>query len=231
MPGAETPAGPSYPAGVIRWRNAVVAAVRREWPGAVELDVTAGRRDHAGARLPGADRPAAGGRPGAAERDRPRTRPGNRRVRAGGGGARAAAGRPRRDPATWSRRGTRRCRRPCSAPTSRDRRTTRCCGTRTTWAGCRWSWPTCTRPCPRAAVLAAACACDKAGADRAGGPVRRDAGRRGAAGLVLPDRRLAAGGRLAGRHGDGRPGVRRGPGDGHRAHRPARGAARAGRRR
>jgi hypothetical protein len=32
---------------VIRWRNAVVTAVRREWPGAVELDVTSG-----GATLP-----------------------------------------------------------------------------------------------------------------------------------------------------------------------------------
>jgi hypothetical protein len=27
---------------VIRWRSAVVAQVRREWPGAVELEVTTG---------------------------------------------------------------------------------------------------------------------------------------------------------------------------------------------
>src|SRR5947207_1471245 len=33
MPGAETPAGPSYPAGVIRWRNAVLAALRVDKPG------------------------------------------------------------------------------------------------------------------------------------------------------------------------------------------------------
>src|SRR5262249_58407864 len=33
---------PGYPAGVIRWRNAAVAHVRREWPGAVELEVTTG---------------------------------------------------------------------------------------------------------------------------------------------------------------------------------------------
>src|SRR5262245_40732340 len=33
---------PGYPAGVIRWRNAAVAHVRRELPGAVELEVTTG---------------------------------------------------------------------------------------------------------------------------------------------------------------------------------------------
>src|SRR5438094_1193119 len=63
MPGAETPAGPSYPAGVIRWRNAVVAAVRREWPGAVELDVTAG-----GATMPALAYPALTGRPRVGDR-------------------------------------------------------------------------------------------------------------------------------------------------------------------
>src|SRR5215470_17550876 len=56
MPGAEIPAGPSYPAGVIRWRNAVVVALRREWPGAVELDVTAG-----GATMPALAYPAGPG--------------------------------------------------------------------------------------------------------------------------------------------------------------------------
>ncbi len=33
---------PGYPAEVIRWRSAVVAQVRREWPGAVELEVITG---------------------------------------------------------------------------------------------------------------------------------------------------------------------------------------------
>src|SRR5437764_1548223 len=63
MPGAETPAGSSYPAGVIRWRNAVVAAVRREWPGAVELDVTSG-----GATMPALAYPALTGRPQVGDR-------------------------------------------------------------------------------------------------------------------------------------------------------------------
>jgi hypothetical protein len=36
------PGDSGYPAGVIRWRSAVVAQVRREWPGAVELEVTTG---------------------------------------------------------------------------------------------------------------------------------------------------------------------------------------------
>jgi hypothetical protein len=48
---------------VIRWRNAVVAAVRREWPGAVELDVTAG-----GATLPALAYPALTGRPQVGDR-------------------------------------------------------------------------------------------------------------------------------------------------------------------
>src|ERR1019366_8792075 len=52
----------------------------------------------------------------------------------------------------------------------------------------------------------------------------RDARRRRAAGLVLPDRGGAAGGRLAGRGRHGRSGVRRGPGGGHAAQRAARGA-------
>ena len=53
-----------------------------------------------------------------------------------------------RGPGTWSRPGTRRCRRPCSARTSRARRTTRSCARPTAWTASRsWS-PTCTRPCP-----------------------------------------------------------------------------------
>jgi Protein of unknown function (DUF3866) len=48
---------------VIRWRNAVVAAVRREWPGAVELDVTSD-----GARLPALAYPALTGRPQVGDR-------------------------------------------------------------------------------------------------------------------------------------------------------------------
>jgi hypothetical protein len=48
---------------VIRWRNAVVAAVRREWPGAVELDVTAG-----GATMPALAYPALTGRPQVGDR-------------------------------------------------------------------------------------------------------------------------------------------------------------------
>jgi hypothetical protein len=55
--------GPSYPAEVIRWRDAVVAAVRREWPGAVELDVTTG-----GARLRALAYPALTGRPQVGDR-------------------------------------------------------------------------------------------------------------------------------------------------------------------
>src|SRR5215831_16033056 len=55
--------GPSYPAGVIRWRDAVVAAVRREWPGAVELDVTSG-----GAAMPALAYPALTGRPQVGDR-------------------------------------------------------------------------------------------------------------------------------------------------------------------
>jgi hypothetical protein len=47
-----------YPAAVIRWRSAVVAAVRREWQGAVELDVTC-----AGASLRALAYPALTGRP------------------------------------------------------------------------------------------------------------------------------------------------------------------------
>jgi Protein of unknown function (DUF3866) len=43
---------------VIRWRNAVVTAVRREWPGALELTVTAD-----GAELPALAYPALTGRP------------------------------------------------------------------------------------------------------------------------------------------------------------------------
>jgi Protein of unknown function (DUF3866) len=62
-PGWGNPAGPSYPAGVIRWRHAVVAAVRREWPGAVELDVTSG-----GATLPALAYPALTGRPQVGDR-------------------------------------------------------------------------------------------------------------------------------------------------------------------
>ena len=62
-PGWGNPAGPSYPAGVIRWRDAVVAAVRREWPGAVELDVTSG-----GATLPALAYPALTGRPQVGDR-------------------------------------------------------------------------------------------------------------------------------------------------------------------
>jgi Protein of unknown function (DUF3866) len=48
---------------MIRWRNAVVAAVRREWPGAVELDVTAG-----GATMPALAYPALTGRPQVGDR-------------------------------------------------------------------------------------------------------------------------------------------------------------------
>jgi Protein of unknown function (DUF3866) len=48
---------------VIRWRNAVVAAVRREWPGAVELDVISD-----GARLPALAYPALTGRPEVGDR-------------------------------------------------------------------------------------------------------------------------------------------------------------------
>jgi hypothetical protein len=48
---------------VIRWRDAVVAAVRREWPGAVELDVTAG-----GVTLPALAYPALTGRPRVGDR-------------------------------------------------------------------------------------------------------------------------------------------------------------------
>src|SRR5262249_10382951 len=55
--------GPSYPAVVIRWRDAVVAAVRREWPGTVELEVTAG-----GVRLPALAYPALTGRPRVGDR-------------------------------------------------------------------------------------------------------------------------------------------------------------------
>ena len=62
-PGCGIPAGPSYPAGVIRWRNAVVTAIRREWPGAVELDVTAG-----GAIMPALAYPALTGRPRVGDR-------------------------------------------------------------------------------------------------------------------------------------------------------------------
>ncbi|HYB87860.1 MAG TPA: DUF3866 family protein [Streptosporangiaceae bacterium] len=48
---------------MIRWRDAVVTAVRREWPGAVELDVTAG-----GVRLPALAYPALTGRPQVGDR-------------------------------------------------------------------------------------------------------------------------------------------------------------------
>jgi len=48
---------------VIRWRDAVVAAVRREWPGAVELDVTSG-----GAAMPALAYPALTGRPQVGDR-------------------------------------------------------------------------------------------------------------------------------------------------------------------
>jgi hypothetical protein len=48
---------------VIRWRNAVVAAVRREWPGAVELDVTSG-----GVTMPALAYPALTGRPQVGDR-------------------------------------------------------------------------------------------------------------------------------------------------------------------
>jgi Protein of unknown function (DUF3866) len=48
---------------VIRWRDAVVAAVRREWPGAVELDVTSG-----GATIPALAYPALTGRPQVGDR-------------------------------------------------------------------------------------------------------------------------------------------------------------------
>jgi uncharacterized protein DUF3866 len=48
---------------VIRWRNAVVVAVRREWPGAVELDVTAG-----GVTTPALAYPALTGRPQVGDR-------------------------------------------------------------------------------------------------------------------------------------------------------------------
>jgi hypothetical protein len=48
---------------VIRWRDAVVAAVRREWPGAVELDVTCG-----GATMPALAYPALTGRPEVGDR-------------------------------------------------------------------------------------------------------------------------------------------------------------------
>ena len=55
----------------------------------------------------------------------------------------------------------------------------------------------------------------------------RHAGRRGAAGLVLPVGGGAARGRLAGRRGHRRAGVRRRPGGGDPAHRAARRTARA----
>jgi Protein of unknown function (DUF3866) len=48
---------------VIRWRDAVVAAVRREWPGAVELDVTSG-----GAAMRALAYPALTGRPQVGDR-------------------------------------------------------------------------------------------------------------------------------------------------------------------
>jgi Protein of unknown function (DUF3866) len=48
---------------VIRWRDAVVAAVRREWPGAVELEVTVG-----GATMPALAYPALTGRPQVGDR-------------------------------------------------------------------------------------------------------------------------------------------------------------------
>jgi Protein of unknown function (DUF3866) len=48
---------------VIRWRDAVVAAVRREWPGAVELDVTSG-----GVTIPALAYPALTGRPQVGDR-------------------------------------------------------------------------------------------------------------------------------------------------------------------
>src|SRR5215467_16149373 len=47
-----------YPAAVIRWRNAVVVGARREWPGAVELEVTT-----AGGPLRALAYPALTGRP------------------------------------------------------------------------------------------------------------------------------------------------------------------------
>ena len=65
---------------------------------------------------------------------------------------------------------------------------------------------------------------------RAAGRGLRDARRRRAARVVLPHGRRAARRRLAGRHGDHRPVLRRRPGGRHRAQRPAGRPARARRR-
>ncbi len=39
------PGGRRYPAGVITWRNGTVSRLRREWPGAIELEVTVSAAD------------------------------------------------------------------------------------------------------------------------------------------------------------------------------------------
>ena len=147
----------SMPTGA-RWRGRRGVAVGRRWTGAVELDVAVA--DRAGAApvralaYPGlVGTPAVGDRVllnvTALERG-----PGHRRLRPGRGAARTGcpptrtgrAGPPGQGalhPAAGDGAGRRRA--GLAAPRRR-------CATRTTWAGCRSSSPTCTPPLP--AVLA-----------------------------------------------------------------------------
>ena len=198
-----------------------MAQVRREWPGAVELEVTTGDGPLRALAYPAlTGRPQAGDRvllnatavelglgtggyalviavpdrlPGGSARTGPSRE----------GAVHAAAGlRPRgRRAGLTAPRGAPRCRRP-----GRD-------------AGRRGRSP-----------LRAACHPRRAARGGPAGRRVRDAGRRRAARLVLPCRGGAARGRVARGHDQHRPVVRRRPGDGHGAHRPAGGAPCAGRR-
>src|ERR1700748_3783025 len=72
---------------MITWRNGTVRGTRREWPGAVELDVSVDGAPAEGGPVRALAYPALTGRP------RPRE-PGPRRIRPGGRGPRPAAARP-----------------------------------------------------------------------------------------------------------------------------------------
>ena len=137
---------------MVRWRRGTVTGVRRTWPGACELDVVVTEPDGRSAPPARWPTPRWSGSPGPATPSC--STPPRSTAPSGRAGTRSwwrcPTGSPptrRTDPATWSRPATPRCRRWCSASTSRSPTSTSCCARPTTSAGCRWWWPTCTRRC------------------------------------------------------------------------------------
>ena len=128
---AGTPApsgrGGCQPTGVITWRNGTVSRLRRESPGAIELEVTVSAADGtAPVQVRALAYPALTGRPEPGDRVLLNTTALDLRLGTGGYARWWLQMLPDRlppdrsaTPVIWSRRGTHRCRRWCKAPTSR----------------------------------------------------------------------------------------------------------------